>query len=107
MVMGVQQRFSLRPSYITSTLVAGDDDDDDGDGDDDDKSSKTLKSPKECKKGVILVWAISRKLIEHLEEDTSMNQVSKALVRSMLAFKLPRVTRLRPLENIHLSELIQ
>ena len=33
----------------------------------------------------------------HLKKDASMNQVSLALIRSVLAFKLPRVARLCPL----------
>ena len=47
-----------------------------------------------------------KKCNEHLEEDTSVNQVPEALISSMLTFKLPRATRLRPLESIHLGELI-
>ena len=52
------------------------------------------------------VLGFEKKCIEHLEEDTSVNQVPEALISPMLAFKLPRVTRLCPLKSIHLGELI-
>ena len=52
------------------------------------------------------VLCFEKKCNEHLEEDTSVNQVPEALISPMLAFKLPRVTRLCPLKSIHLGELI-
>ena len=66
-----EANFSVLCWFCFCYCGSGDgDDSDDGDGDDDE---------------------------DHLEKDAGMNQVSQALVSSMLAFKLPRVPGLRPL----------